>query len=414
MRIYEDALAQSILEHLHSTGCIVRKNLYTPFTGYAYKYYARVVKRLVNEGYLETLTKYKRVHIQITPKGTQTLNEIYEKQNKSVADIKSVAKSKKQKRQTLVADVIGLCVANGIAVAPEDKPPLEDIVVFMRDPLPEKTREQFESKLKSGIFYSTGEIRTAHRKVLGENEIANWTRLVGIIMLDSNITYVYSVDKDLIKWVVSCEDRTVKTITQFLMMSKAITDKIVFYEHPSCIVCGKGFTMVPKIVYGRKWGRIDSNKKDNYRAKIASDHINSHNLAKVFSSAYYVTSDKRGVEDFKFALMLNESSKNALSDAWFEKTKNVNRITHFEFHQGLTAKGERVVYMPYMDMIELEFYKRQATPCHFVISKGTQEAVSRVMGQYVLSIKSLKGENLKHGSYDNTGTKIEQMTFGSA
>lgn len=54
-----------------------------------------------------------------------------------------------------------------------------------------------------------------------------------------------------------------------------------------------------------------------------------------------------------------EKEKEDACDRWFESVKGVTRIKSLPYHQGTAANGHRVVYMPYMDLIELDFYRKQ-------------------------------------------------------
>lgn len=54
MNIRTKTLASDILSYLNENGEVVRKNLYVPFSEYAYQYYARTLRRLIDEGYVET------------------------------------------------------------------------------------------------------------------------------------------------------------------------------------------------------------------------------------------------------------------------------------------------------------------------------------------------------------------------
>lgn len=406
MRMFDNALSILILEHLHKCGMTPRKNLYTPFSSYGYRYYASIVQRLINEGYLEVV-RYKELnHVKITPKGEKALLEKYGKKSE-LNEIKAKdASPKMRKRQMLVSEVIGLCEANGFYTG-KGHPPLVHLYGIGDQTEIRESEAEFEEHLTEGIFYSAGEIRLAFIEVVGKNEIANWSRLVGVVLFGHRMTFVYSVGESLIRWMPSCEDRTVSMVQYFLMRSDIIRTHITQDEHPSCIVCGRGMTMIPKIVTGRKWGRISDNKTtETGRAKFARDHINSHNLGKVFGAAYYVTVERHGVSDFRLACMIDEAKKEELCDSWFGSIETATRLKTLPYHQGVSRTRARVIYMPYMDLIELEFYRKQGEPAHFVIPSGTQEAVSRVMGPLLLSARSLKGTILKFNRYDANGASL--------
>jgi len=409
MIIYENALAQNVLEYLYGAGYVMRKNLYTPFVKFNYKYYASIVNRLVKEEYIETIKINGKVHLQITEKGVYELTEKYIEKDKSLNDIQALNlnKSRTEKRKVIVADVVGLCMASGIISDPQEKPPLEELLNIYNRNLPDEKRREYELLLMSGVFYSTGEIRTANKNIFGESEIANWTRLVGVVFMAPNVTYIYSVDRSLIKWVVTNERKAIYTMNILFTHSNFLSEIIRFNRKPSCIVCGKGFAMIPKLIYGRKWGKLYEGKKDEMLDRIANVHINARNLSEIFESAYYVTTDRHGVACFLTTLQLDKNSKEEQCETWFEKSDRGIHISHFGFYQGVSEKKERIVYMPYIDLIELQYYKKQSIPCRLVIPKGTQEAISRVMGEYVISMESLAGEQLKYSNYDRTGAKIE-------
>ena len=84
------------------------------------------------------------------------------------------------------------------------------------------------------------------------------------------------------------------------------------------------------------------------------------------------------------------------------------RLNTLSYHQGVTTNGkhERVVYIPCVDLIELDFLKKQNTPCHIVTPKGTQQAIARTLGPLVLSIRSLEGEKLRYKQYDEYGAPV--------
>ena len=196
-----------------------------------------------------------------------------------------------KRRERLVGDVIGLC--EGCEMMMENKPPLRALLGQCTGKESERYEKEFEKCLLNGIFYSTQEIRQAYIDIVGKNEIANWSRLVGVIFMGTQLSFVYSVGDTLIKWRSGSEDRSVKLIRDFLIKSDCIKRNIENPKYVNCVICGKGMSMVPKIVIGRRWGKIEEEEQlERFRASIAKDHINSHNLAKVFAAAYYVPMNK--------------------------------------------------------------------------------------------------------------------------
>ena len=408
MRLFEDALAIEIMKYLFEVKEIHRKNLYLPFASYNYAYFARILKRLIDEDYITVFKKNRVNYVKLSDKGEKALIK------KQVMTKEEVAKKKKQrqyalrvkKREQLVLNASVLCEGCGF-ITGDDKPPLAGL--FRKEGIQSEHYEiQFENGLRDGMFYTSRDVRQAYIEVVGKSEIANWSRLVGIVFVGTKLTFVYSVGDTLIKWRSGSEDRTVELIRDFLIKSDCIKRNIETPKYANCVICGKGMSMIPKIVMGRKWGRItDDEDVERFRAAISRDHINSHNLAKAFASAYYVPVNKNGLNGVRLACMMGEKEKEDACDRWFESVKGVTRIKSLPYHQGTATNGHRVVYMPYMDLIELEFYRNQGDSCHFVIPAGTQEAVSRVMGPLLLSAQSLKGTKLKYRRYDSKGAPVD-------
>lgn len=411
MKLYKNSLSVEILEYLYRSGKIPRKNLQIPFVDYAYRYYARVVHNLIEEGYI-TAEKYKRIiHVEISESGKKALTELYREDEEKSQQLKeeknSATKKRQKKRKKLVVDVEALCLANGFRVRPTEKPLLSDLFGQQAETL----RGEFCAAVDDGLYYSTKEIRAAYMKVLGKNEIANWTRLVGICFYKDNISFLYAVDKSLIKWMPTNESRSVEFILNFLKSSPIIPSVVSFNGHPKCIICGEGMSMIPKLVTGRKWGRTDGPEStERYRRKIAATHINAHNLNKVYGAAYYVPCGRRGIDSFKLAALITDSKRDLLSQKWFDSISTAYPVKTLRYQQGITSndKQERVCYIPCVDLIELEFLKAQGVELHIVAPEGWQQPIARTLGPLTRSIRSLTGKLLKFEPYDEYGAPVNQ------
>lgn len=79
MNIRTKTLASDILSYLNENGEVVRKNLYVPFSEYAYQYYARTLRRLIDEGNVETkrvsLNSVTTTRVSLTKKGQEFLRD---------------------------------------------------------------------------------------------------------------------------------------------------------------------------------------------------------------------------------------------------------------------------------------------------------------------------------------------------
>lgn len=73
LRLFENALSIEIMEYLFEVREIHRKNLYLPFASYNYAYYARILKRLIDEGYITVFKKNRVNYIRLSDKGEKAL-----------------------------------------------------------------------------------------------------------------------------------------------------------------------------------------------------------------------------------------------------------------------------------------------------------------------------------------------------
>lgn len=121
MPLYSNSLSFLILEYLAPVGVIPRKDLRTPFVYAAYSRYAKTVRRLLAEDYIEIKKINKINHLPLTHKGA---NAIKAKREEEPTNVAKATNAKARKRQLLVAEAKGLCVANGFYTEVDKKPNL--------------------------------------------------------------------------------------------------------------------------------------------------------------------------------------------------------------------------------------------------------------------------------------------------
>ena len=410
MKLYKGSLMLQILVRLNSTGPIPRKKMKLYFEdSYDYIYYTKSMKKLIDAGYVEVYRNKRLNYIRITESGMAALLGKSEDPKAVKRETVVTRDKQEEKRQQLVNDVKGLCAACGIKT--DEASGRVDIERLLTKEVEEETEREFLENLDTGIFYTTGELRKAYKERYGENEIANWTRLVGVVLRNHTISYVYGVNDSLIKWLPVCESRTVDFIQRMLGEVPVISKAVQLDQRPNSIICGKSWAMIPKLVYGRKSG---SNKEEDgvvvngMRAKNARDHINAYNLAKVYSSAFYASVNDRGVSAFNLGTLLSDETREALCDRYFAEREDATRLKSVKGNLGVTKTGERVYYMPCVDLIELERIKNQGKAGHVVCQKGTQEGIARVLGPLMISVRDLEGNLLEYGSYDKNGNPLDR------
>lgn len=397
----KNTLRYEILSYLNKSGGIPRKNLYTPFAQSNYKYYARTLSEMIKQGQIEVY-RYKQLnHVRITEAGKVYLSERkVEEIKRSVNKEQKKPRNKKaEKRLSLVNDVRGLCEGCGFLV--DDKPDLARLMSNY-----EYSREEWSKAENQGVFYTTGEIRKAYMATRGKNELMNMARLIGVVILKGHLSYVYAIGDKLIKWLDTNERRTVEAIESFLCDIEPIKRSIKDSTR-NAIIVGRGYAMIPKLVTGRRFGKIEEGTKERFRAVIAKDHINAHNLGKVFDSAYYVQASRQGISPFRIAALLSEDTREYVINQWYDTATGIRRVKGNQYTYGLNSAMERVVYLPFVNLIELEYYRNQGEAAHFVLEKQISEAISRSVGPLWITMRDLQGNRLNPKRYDKNGYLID-------
>lgn len=399
-----NTLRYEILSYLNKVGGIPRKNLYTPFAQSNYKYYARTLTEMINEGEVEVY-RYKQLnHVRITEAGKSHLSEgKIEEVKQSVEGQQENPKSKKaEKRLSLVNDVRGLCEGCGFLV--DEKPNL--VSLYSNDD--EYLREEWDKAENQGVFYTMGEIRKAYMAIRGQNELMNMARLIGVVILKGHLSYVYAIGNNLIKWLDANERRTIENIENFLFDIEPIRSCLKDTTK-NAIIVGRGYAMIPKLVTGRRFGKIEEENKERFRAVIAKDHINAHNLGKVFDCAYYVQASRQGISPFRVAALLSKDTREYVINQWYDTASGITRVKAYKYTQGINGGMEKVIYLPFIDLIELEYYRNQGEAAHFVVDKTLSEAVSRCLGPLWITMRDFQGNRLTSRRYDRNGYLIQEQ-----
>lgn len=413
MKIYTGSLASKLLEYLYTTPEVARKRLYIPFAAeYEYTSYSKVVKRLLEEEYVELFRKDELNYIRLTVKGKKAIEEKDKEKAKALKSEKpNTSTRQRANRARQVANVIALCTANGIALNGAEKPKLGQLLK-PPDTMGTQTLQELAAK---GIFYSVSEIRAAIQEVYGKNDALKLSRLVGIILYGKNLTFVYSIGQSVIKWNATNEMKMVELIRRYFSLSTILKGTVDPQKKSICLICGESYSAVPKIVSGSSWGTWNDDSrtspKEYFRKRAAGEWLTAKNLAKVFSRAYFVCSGVQDIPYFLSAVMMDEQTTMVVAtDWWNNNISNATHITTMGYFQGLTTngKGEIVALSILVDIIELSYYRARNKPMHIIISqRGAKDAIAKILGPNLLSIRTTMGEKLSTNQYDENGLLIK-------
>lgn len=397
-----------LLQYIAAAGTIQRSRLRQPFTKSNYRYYAQTLKSLIDDGYVIVIRERKRNYLEVTKLGKKELeSKNIELGNVAIMPIINKTNSKiTDTRRKLYAEAAGMCFANGYHVS--DHARLEFLYGHGTKEEQQEAKKLFIEQLKDGIYYEVGELRVAQKNVYGKSEIANQTRMVGILFVKQELFYVYCIGDSLITWKTTCEERAVQFYLDFLAKSNVICQYVHIEKHPRAIIIGSSLKMIPAIVYGRKNGiRRTDIRIDTVQESSAKGRISSENLAQVFSAAYFVPSNKMGISMLKAVCTVTDNVRDILFTKWLDK-HGYMRLSSKRYYQGVDRNtGNRFIFAPYIDLIEFRYYKLQDEVAHFIIPNGTQEAVSRVMGPLLKSAENMRGAALKFKPCDANGVILD-------
>lgn len=401
-------LKWQILQYLLNVGMVQRSKLYQPFMENDYRHYARVLKSLIDDNYVEVKREKEKNYLIITRLGRKRLEEEKE-EFKNIIDEPIINKTNARitkTRRKLYADAAGLCMANKYHVTGH---PRFDLLYGNGSAEEVKdAKEVFAKQLKEGIYYEISEIRNAYQKVFGKSEIASQTRMVGVLFIETRMMYVYCIGDSLIAWKTNGEERATQFYIDFFLKSDVIARLIRIERIPRAIIIGDTLKMVPALLHGRKNGiKRLSSKVDSAQANGAQGRISADNLSKIFSAAYYIPTRKIGINMLRIVCTITDEICEELFSKWIKK-RGYMRLSSKQYCQGINRNtGDRVIFSPYIDLIELRYYKRQNEVAHFVISNGTQEAVSRAMGPLLESAENMRGVALKFKPCDENGVVLD-------
>ena len=175
-----------------------------------------------------------------------------------------------------------------------------------------------------GLLFLSDEISATIKTstTMGEEYTLGQSRLVGIVINRTGISFLYCTLDKLMRWVVSYEQRRVSAVMELLKSSSlAATDEdfaTICNMSPKCIVIGKTCAIVPKIITGDKYGKaIDST--DIIKTHNATRLLTLTNLEQVYKYSYFVPTSSIGVELLTRTAALTRNELNEMISVWLDE-----------------------------------------------------------------------------------------------
>ena len=175
---------------------------------------------------------------------------------------------------------------------------------------------------------------------------------------------------------------------------------------PKCIVIGKTCAMVPKIITGDKYGKaIDST--DIIKTHNATRLLTLTNLEQVYKYSYFVPTSSIGVELLTRTATLTRNELNEMISVWLdEMAENHTTVSTGRYVETyINEQQHKTIMLPVIEFEELEYQKNGRTPYHVVCERGTQDGISRALGNKVLDFKDFDNIPMPAHKYDDDGIR---------
>lgn len=418
--VYKNSAKASILLYLYHYGDTQKSNLINALSGNNERYVQRVTNELVENGMVEVYKKppkpkWKPVRfVHLTDKGRAAAKALTAEENEFVAnqDLQTI---KKAERKVLVLQVYDICKSMGCLVDDSQRVPLERLIGLQADEVTGEEKEILKNMQESGAYYSMTEIRVTCRKVLGNGPL-NATRCIGILIRQHEILFLYNMGSKLIFFNKVLEQRTKEFVLESMERSCVARELINFNLKKSakCILFGNSYVAIAKLFFKRKGGalNVDENgeiKKNTGKWEPNKDRISIETLSEIYSAAYFV-SISSARRDFANVLETTSDRTRKVVAAWIQKQNNIRAIEDASGAQAIVKMSNDYVYCWFdNDLFGLYRLCKSGVSAHVIIPiEGPEQAVARVMGTRLVSVRTVSGKICKVTPYDDTGHPIKE------
>lgn len=313
---------QKLLVYLYGVDSIQHKQLAIALSDIPYQCVTKALRAAKKHGYVEVFMRDESRYVRISPDGLKYIRST----QKDALDVDKRAAMKRrikgeQGRLTRVETTLCMCRAAGIQPAKEAGIKLIDVLNSEQDASQSFMSDFFYDK---GLLFLSDEISATIKasSTMGEEYTLGQSRLVGIVINRTGITFLYCTLDKLMRWVVSYEQRRVSAVMELLKSSSlAATDEdfaTICNMSPKCIVIGKTCAIVPKIITGDKYGKaIDST--DIIKTHNATRLLTLTNLEQVYKYSYFVPTSSIGVELLTRTAALTRNELNEMISVWLDE-----------------------------------------------------------------------------------------------
>ena len=403
------AQKDKLLCYLYGVDSIQRRQLVIALPDIPYQSLTLAVRNAIKHGYVEVFRKDESNYLRISPDGIKYIRTTAKDSldSEKRATMKRRFKGEQGRRLNRVETTSCMCRAAGIKLAKEEGIQLTNILNANTKDYEKFMENYFYNK---GLLFLSDELSATIKatNTVGEEYTTGMSRLVGAIINSKGIYYLYCTLDKLMKWIISYEKRRVSAITALLQNSNAATESQDFQTacaiQPKSIIIGKTCAMIPKIITGDKYGK---NIKRAGETTITNKLMTLANLEEVYKHNYFVPTDTLGVELLSRTVTLTRDDLNQMIEMWLsEMTDKHTTIEAREYVEAyINDEESKTLVFPIIELEELVYQKAVKEKYHIVCERGTQDGISRAMGNKVIDFKDMNNESMPAHKYDDDGIR---------
>lgn len=400
---------QKLLSYLYTIDSIQRRQLVIALSDMPYQSLTLSVRNAVKHGYAEVFRKDESNHIRISQDGVKYIRSVAKDSldSEKRANMKRRFKGEQGRRLNRVETTSCMCRAAGIPLAKEVGISLSELLITDTQDYTRFMNDYFYDK---GLLFLSDELSATIKAThtVGEEYTTGRSRLVGIIINCKGIFFIYCTLDKLMRWIVSYEHRRADVITKILKDSDASKQNADFNYVCSLmyksVIIGKTCAMIPKIITGNKYGKAVTNPGKN---GIADNLLTLTNLEQVYARNYFVPTNTLGVELLSRTVTLTRDDLNQMIEMWLSEMTNTHTcVDAREYTEAyIDDDSEKTLIFPIIELEELVYQKAGREKYHIVCERGTQDGISRTMGNKVIDFKDMNNEPMPAHKYDDAGIR---------
>lgn len=400
---------QKLLSYLYTIDSIQRRQLVIALSDMPYQSLTLAVRNAVKHGYVEVFHKDESNHIRISQDGVKYIRSVAKDSldSEKRANMKRRFKGEQGRRLNRVETTSCMCRAAGIPLAKEVGISLSELLITDTQDYTRFMNDYFYDK---GLLFLSDELSATIKAThtVGEEYTTGRSRLVGIIINCKGIFFIYCTLDKLMRWIVSYEHRRADVITKILKDSDASKQNADFNYVCSLmyksVIIGKTCALIPKIITGNKYGKAVTNPGKN---GIADNLLTLTNLEQVYARSYFVPTNTLGVELLSRTVTLTRDDLNQMIEMWLSEMTNTHTcVDAREYTEAyIDDDSEKTLIFPIIELEELVYQKAGREKYHIICERGTQDGISRTMGNKVIDFKDMNNEPMPAHKYDDAGIR---------